>query len=192
MHRRGATACFLCGQSFSTVRPEIGTDGSQSPLPLTSSEPVKPYSPPSTLVSRVLSFRISSFLLVISVVAVCLAGLRKDVVVGTVLALAAAPALIYTIAVAAVRTARGRPMALLEKLRTLLAAIIGVLLITFCAVAASCMTYLSVGRATANSGEVGSIIALAAGGLAGVVGGAFAVYVLFFMKSQRTQESENR
>jgi hypothetical protein len=160
LNRRGATACFLSGHGLGTARPETKSDAPRSLAPLTSCELLKSSAPPNSPVSPALSFRISSLVLVIAVVAVCLAILRQDLVAGAILALTVLPALIYTIAVATIRTARGRPMTLFEKFRTFLAAIFGVLLITFCAVAAACVTYLSVGRAIFSAGEVGSIIAL--------------------------------
>ena len=182
LNRPGATACFLCARRFDTAALYTRGDASQSPTSLTSAAS-------SAAVSRALSFRISSLLLVIAVVALCLAIVREDLLVGTVLALAVVPALAYTIIAAARREARGSPMAVHEKLRTFLAAIVGVALIAFSTVATFFLTCVSVSRATDGAGEVDFIITVVIAVFAGAAAGTSVTYVLLLMNGQRTPKA---
>jgi hypothetical protein len=184
LNRPGATACFLCARRFDTSALDTTGDASQSPTSLTSAAS-------SAAVSPALSCRISSLLLVIAVVAICLAIVREDLLVGTVLALTVLPALAYTIIAAARREARGSPMAVHEKLRAFLAAIVGVALVAFSTVAMFFLTCVSVSRAADNAGEVGFIITVVIAAFAGAAAGASVTYVLVFMKNQQTPKAAN-
>ena len=78
--------------------------------------------------------------MVIAVIAVCLGVAHENLILGIILAVAVAPALVYTVIVAARSKARGRPMAVLDKVRTFLLAIVGVVVIAVSAIIAFFVT----------------------------------------------------
>ncbi|MFI5458242.1 MAG: hypothetical protein ACHRXM_22660 [Isosphaerales bacterium] len=172
-NRPGATACFLCGHRLDTARPETRTGAPKSPASPTSPELVNPYAPPTTFVLPALPFRISSLMLVIAVIVVCLG-------VGP---FGVAPALVYTCIVVAKSKARGRPMAVLEQLSTFLAALIGVVVIAVSAFIAFLVTCFPIGMAADASGT-GLTIAFVIGGMAAGAA-AFLTYLLLTRKRRR-------
>ena len=181
-----ATACFLCGHFLDTARPETRTGAPKSPASPTSPELVNPYKPSTTLLSPALAFRISSLLMVIAVIAVCMGVAHENVFFGILLAVAVAPALGYTFIVAARRKAKERPMAVFEKVSTFLAAIVGVVMIAVSAVVSFFVTCIPVGYATVGAAEdSGLIIALVIGGTAAVAAAAYMTYYLLHRKGRR-------
>ena len=107
-NRPNAAYCFLCGHDLDTDRPEPRARASTSPIPFAASEPVNPYAPPTTFASRAITFRISSLLMVIAVIAVCLGVAHENLILGIILAVAVTPALVYTVIVAAKRQGQGK------------------------------------------------------------------------------------
>jgi hypothetical protein len=143
-------ACFLCGHRLHPPGPdEAKTDG---PGPRTA---------PTALPAPGLSFRISSLLLVIAVIAVCLGVVRENTVLGIALSVAVAPALVYTTLVADRRKARGTSMSVPETVATFLAALAGVVVIAVSTVIAFCVTCLPVGLTSQNI-FLGSVIGILA------------------------------
>ena len=73
---------------------------------------------PTTGFSPAVTFQISSLLLVIAVIAVCLGIAHENIILGIILAVVVVPALVYTVVVAEKRSAGGSPMAVLDKAAT--------------------------------------------------------------------------
>jgi len=187
-NRAGETACFLCGHGLDALRPETRTGVPKAP---TSPDVVNPYEPPTTFVSPLTS-RISSLLMVIAVIAVCLGVAHENLVLGIIQAIAVAPALVYTVIVAAQSTARGRPMAVFKKVSTFLAALVGVVVIAVSAFIAFFVTCLSVGIAS-EAGYIGrdwdlkSLVTACVygGGTAAIAVAAYMTYFLVTRKGRR-------
>ncbi|MGO9922198.1 MAG: hypothetical protein ACLQIB_46815 [Isosphaeraceae bacterium] len=181
-NRPGETACFLCGRSLDTARPATMTGVPKSAAPTTSPELFNPYEPPTTILSPGLTFRISSLLLLIVAVAVCLAVAHEDWIVGIALAAAVAPALGYTSIMASRSAAEGRPMEVFQKVWSFLAALCGVVVIALSALIAFCLTCIPAGFVALNVGDLGSYLALGIGGTAGVAAAAYMTYYLLTRK----------
>jgi hypothetical protein len=179
-NRPGHTACFLCGHGLDTAQPATTTGVPESPASPTWPELVTPYEAPTTIVIPALKFRISSLLLVIAVIAVCLGVLHENWGMGILLAIAVTPALLYTIIVAAKTKARGRPMAVFKKVGTFLGAIVGVVVIAGSAVIAFFVTCIPAVAASRDTNNVAVIC-----GSAGVATAAFVTYYLLFMRGRR-------
>jgi hypothetical protein len=181
----GDIICFLCGHALDTSMPTMETGDPKSPTPSIAPESVNPYAVPAGGYSPAVTFRISSLLLVIAVIAVCLGVAHENVVLGIILAVVVVPALVYTVIVVEKRKVAGIPMAALDKSVVFLVAIGGVLIIEFSAVVAFCMTCIPIGSVSfdANSG-VGVIIGLIVGGIAGIAAGVYATYLLVFRKGR--------
>ena len=181
----GDITCALCGHALDTAMPTMETGALKSPTPSISPESVNPYAPPAGGYSPAVTFRISSLLMLIAVIAVCLGVAHENVVLGIILAVVVVPALVYTFIVVEKRSARGTPMAALDKAVTFLVAIGGVVIIEFSAVVAFCMTCIPIGSVSfgANS-AVGLIIALTVGGIAGIAAAICATYFLVFRKGR--------
>ena len=130
--------CFLCGHGLDTATSEPRTGAPKSPASPAAPEVVNSYEPPAAFFAPAVTFRISSLLMVIAVIAVCLGVAHENLVLGIILAVAVAPALMYTFMVAARSKARGKPMVLLEKVGSFLAAIAGVVVIAVSAFIAFC------------------------------------------------------
>ncbi|MFI5458240.1 MAG: hypothetical protein ACHRXM_22650 [Isosphaerales bacterium] len=177
-NRAGETVCFLCGHGLDTLRPETRKGVPNSP---TSPELVNPYKAPTTIVSPALTFRISSLLLVIAVIAVCLGVAHENWGMGILLAITVTPALLYTMIVAAKSKVRGRPMAVFKKIGTFLAAIVGVVVIAGSAVIAFFVTCIP---AVAISRDM-NIVAVTCY-TAGVATAALMTYYLLFMRGRRS------
>jgi hypothetical protein len=177
--------CFLCGHGLEKATLKIETGAQTSPTPPRSSDSVNPYAPPASDISPAVTFRISSLLLVIAVIAVCLGVAHENLVLGIILAVVVVPALVYTFIVVEKRSARGIPMAVPDKVVTFLVAIGGVLIIEFSGLVAFCMTCIPIGSVSfgANS-AVGMIIALTLGGIAAVAAAGYATYLLVFRKGR--------
>ncbi len=185
-NRPKGTFCFLCGHGLDTARPETSIGAPRSPISFTSPEPIDPYQPPTTFVPTPLSFRISSLLMVIAVIAVCLGVWHEEPVLGIILAVVVAPALVYTVIVAAKSKARGRRMAVFEKVGTFLAAIVGAVVIAVSAIIAFFVTCFPVGIVTLGAaGTATWIIALVSGGTAAVAAAAYMTYRLLTRKGRR-------
>ena len=75
--------------SFSAPEP---TNPFEPPTNDGGAEPINPYAPPATDVTTPLSFRISSLLMVIAVIAVCLGVARAELVLGIIVAVVVMPA----------------------------------------------------------------------------------------------------
>jgi len=118
--------------------------------------------------------------MVIAVIAVCLGVAHENWGMGILLAIAVTPALLYTMIVAVKRKVRGRPMAVLEKVGTFLAAIVGVVVIAGSAVIAFFVTCIPAVAASRDS----NIVAVTCY-TAGVVTAAFVTYYLLFMRGRR-------
>jgi hypothetical protein len=186
-NRAGDSLCFLCGHGLDTARPETRTGVPESPASPTSPELVNPYRAPTTMVSSALTFRISSLLMVIAVIAVCLGVVHENMLLGITLAVVVAPALVYTSIVAAKRKVRGRPMAVLEKVWTFLAAAAGVVLVALSAVIAFFVTCIPVSIGTVRAGGLGFIIGLVTGGTAAVAAAACVTYLLLTRNRRRAR-----
>jgi len=184
-NRGGKTACFLCGHRLVTAWPATMPEVPKSPTSPTSPDLVNPYAPPTDFHSPALTFRINSLLIVTAVIAVCLGVMHERLVLGIILAVAVAPALVYTFIVAARRKARGRPIAVLEKVGTFLAALAGVVVIALAAVIAFFVTCIPVAFADVGAGNTGAMLALVTGGTAGVATAAFMTYFLLCRKGRR-------
>jgi len=124
-------------------------------------------------------------MMAIAVIAVCLGVAHENLVLGIIVAVAVAPALVYTVIVAAKSKAKGRPMAVFQKLNTFLAAAVAVPMVAVSAVIASRVIYVDVGNAACGAGYPGFITALVIGGTAGVATAAYMTYYLFHRKGRR-------
>ena len=119
------------------------------------------------------TFHMSSFLLLIAVVAVCLGAGRDQPVLGIVLAAVVVPAAVYTMIVAFRSAGTGSPMSVFDKVWSFAGAIAGVLAIEFAALVAFCMSCIPAGFITMGAGESGIIVAVVIGGLAAVAAAAY-------------------
>jgi len=128
----------------------------RSPASATSHEAFNPYEAPTTSVSPAITFRISSLLLVIAALAVCLGVWHEAPVLGIILAVVVAPALLYTSIVASGSAAEGKPMAVFQKVWSFLAAIGGVVVIAISGFIAFGITCFSVGFGVLNIKMTGS------------------------------------
>jgi hypothetical protein len=187
-NRPGDITCFLCGHGLENAMLKIETGAQTAPTPPHSSDSVNPYAPPASDISPAVTFRISSLLLVIAVIAVCLGVAHENLVLGIIAAVVIVPALVYTFIVVEKRSARGIPMAVPDKAFTFLVAIGGVLIIEFSGLVAFCMTCIPIGSVSfgANS-AVGLIVALTLGGIAAIAGAWYATYLLVFRKGRNRQ-----
>jgi len=200
LNRAGFRFCFLCNQLLVTVPPATTTDAPKSPTSHTSPELVNPYAPPTTFVSPALTFRISSLLMAIAVIAVCLGVAHENWGLGIVLAVAVAPALLWTIYEATTNKANGRPMAVFEKVGTFLGSLVGVVVIEVSAVIAFVVTCVPMGLATvrgfgdsARANTWGSTylpVAVVNGGLVGIAVGGYVTYVLITRRSRRARKRD--
>jgi hypothetical protein len=137
------------------------------------------------------TFRISSLLLIIAVVAVCLAGWQAQPYVGIGLTVVVLPALGYTCVVAFKSAAAGKPMLVAEKVHTFGAAVAGVLVIEFAALVAFCMTCFPTGYIafSSNAGPPAVVCAFLIGGLAGVAAGGWVTYFLLTRKRRLARKA---
>ena len=188
-NRPGGTFCFLCGHGLDTARPETRAGAPRSPISFTSHEPIDPYEPSTTFVSPDLTFRISSLLMVIAVIAVCLGVVHENLALGIFLAFAVAPALVYTFIVAAKSKARGRPMNVFEKAGTFVASIVGVVVIAGSAFIAFGVTCFSSFVVIGFRGENQNIVVMISYGAA-VATAAFITYYLLFMRGRTGGSAE--
>ena len=193
LNRPGAITCFLCGHGLDTAMSKTEHGAPNSAKSPGSPESVNPYAPPTTGFSPALTFRISSLLMVIAVIAVCLGVAHENLLLGIILAVAVVPALVYTIIVVERRTITGMPMAAIDIAATFVIAIGGVVIIEFSAVVAFCMTCIPIGSVSfgANS-AVGLIIALTVGGIAGIAAAICATYLLVFRKGRNRRIAGKR
>jgi hypothetical protein len=169
----GEAACFLCGCGLGTKAPASPEAG----------KPFNPYAPPTANSSMRPTFRISSLLLIIAVVAVCLGVWQAQPILGAFVAAIVVPALGYVCVIAFKSGSVGKPMAALEKMNSFAAAMLGVVVIEFAALVAFCMTCVPTGfMAMSAGGENGIIVAFVVGGLAAVAAGAYVTYWLITKK----------
>ena len=143
-NRAWKTACFLCHHRLSGADAEKTIGAAHSPSVFPSPPPVIPYESAPTVFSPALTLRISSVVLVIMVLALCLGLWHEVPFVMVILAAAATPALLYTLIVAAKRTITGRPLTDFDGgVGTFLSALAGVLMIGVSAVIAFFITCFS-------------------------------------------------
>jgi hypothetical protein len=166
--RAGETTCFLCGRRLGAV------DAAKETPQLAAV--VRPTLRPT--------YHMSSFLLLIAVVAVCLGAGRDQPVLGIALAVVVVPAAAYTTIVAFRSAGTGRPMSVFEKIGSFAGAITGVLAIEFAALVTFCMTCIPAGFVTASAGEPGIIVAIVIGGTAAVAAAAAMTRYLLTRKSR--------
>ncbi len=135
----------------------------------------------------ILAFRISSLLLIIAVIAVCLAAGQVHLWVGISVSLLVLPALVYTCVRAYQSIAEGRPTEVFEKVWIFVIALYCVALIEFAAVIAFFMTCVPVGflGAAVGLGPWAFMFAVAVGGLTGIVAGGLVVYVIRSVRKDR-------
>jgi hypothetical protein len=119
------------------------------------------------------AFQISSLMLLIAVIAVCAGVWRAGAGWGFALAVAVMPALVYTTFVAFESAAAGRPMDVIEKVGSFIAALAGVVVVALAALIAFCMTCFPAGIVSRNVG-----FALAIGGTAAIAAAAYMTRVL--------------
>jgi hypothetical protein len=168
-NRVGETTCFLCG----------GRSGTDSRTAQAGAKPFNPYAPPAVSVPLRPSFHISSMLLIIAVIAVCLGVWQAQPILGVIVAVIVLPALGYTSVIAFQSASKGRPLAVSEKLNRFLAALLGVVVILFAALVAFCMTCVPTGFIALNAGgESGLIVALVVGGLFAAAAAVGVTYLL--------------
>jgi hypothetical protein len=138
------------------------------------------------------AFRISSLLLIIAVVAVCLANWRVQPYAGIGVTVVVLPALGYTCIVGFKSAAAGKPMLVAEKVHTFGAAFLGVLVIEFAALVAFCMTCFPTGYiAFSTGGGAPAVVgAFVLGGLAAVVAGGWVTYFLLTRKRRLARKAE--
>ena len=140
-NRVGETTCFLCGGRSGTDSPAQAGAKSFNPY----APPSVSYAPPAVSVPLRPSFHISSMLLIIAVIAVCLGVWQAQPLLGVIVAVIVVPALGYTSVIAFQSASKGRPLAVSEKLNRFLAALMGVVVILFAALVAFCMTCVPTG-----------------------------------------------
>jgi hypothetical protein len=128
------------------------------------------------------TFHISSFLLLIALIALCLGVGRAQPVLGIGLAVVVLPAAVYTTIIAFRSAAAGRPMSIFEKLGRFGVAITGVMAIEFAALVAFCITCVPTGFVAMSAGDNGIIFASVIGGIAAVAAAVCMTYYLLTRK----------
>jgi hypothetical protein len=133
------------------------------------------------------SFRISSIMLVMPVIAVCLAVWQAGWLLGMFVTATAMPALVGTCVLASKNAAGGRSMEVRDKVRTFLAALFCALVIGFSAVSALIATFALANPLAISFGfgryapMVGFIVAVQAA----VVAGGLVAYLILPLKKRR-------
>ena len=161
VNRLSRTTCWLCGHS------PVATGAAAEPQPQAS--------PTEKTAQR--TFGLSSLMLLIALIAVCLGVMRELPGLGIALAVVATPALIRTIGAVGRKEARGRPMDVPEIIGTFLGSVAVVTTIAVAAGAAFVATCFPVGLVTLGPdrgwgvGIVGIVFAFVLGfAVAGFVG----------------------
>ena len=155
-----ASQCWMCGQALGRLEP-----------------PGAPSPPPEAAARR--TFGLTSLMLIIVVIAVCLGVLREVPWMGILLAGAVVPALAWTVVVVARSKARrGRPLPAREKVGIFGFALAAVAAIWAAALVAFVITCFPVGMATMDGGANGFILACGVGGVAALAAG-YGSYRLF-------------
>jgi hypothetical protein len=188
-NRAGDSVCFLCDHRLDAARPEVPSDALKRATSRTAPELVNPYAPPGGFDSPALTFRISSLLLVIAVIAVCLGVWHEVPFLGIMLAVVAAPALVYTSVVAARSRASGQPMSVFDKVGSFAGALAGVVVIEFSALigfGATCMPAVGIAVVAGANGQPAMIAAVVVGGI-GAVAAATLVTYFFLTRKGRTR-----
>ena len=134
-------------------------------------------------------FNISSFLLLIALIAFCLGVARAQLVLGIALAVVLLPATAYTTIVAFRSASTGRPMSLFEKLWCFGGAITGVMAVEFAALVAFCITCIPTGFVAMSAGESAIIVAVVVGGIAAVAAAVGMTYYLLNRKWRLTRNA---
>lgn len=192
-NRPQSNSCFLCGHALDAAKAETITGPPRPPISFGSTELINPYAPPASEIARPLSFRISSLLMVIAVIAVCLGVAHENLVLGIILAMAIVPALIYTVIVVQKRGAGGNPLGVADKVTTFLVAIGGVMIVEFSSLVAFCMTCYPIGFVSVSAaGGLGLIVAFGIGGLAAIVTAVYATRLLLSARSQNQRVARRR
>jgi hypothetical protein len=137
------------------------------------------------------TFRISSLLLIIAVVAVCLAAWQLQPYVGIEVAVVVLPALGYTCVVAFKSASAGKPMLVSDKVHMFWIALLGVVVIEFASLVAFCMTCVPTGYIALAVGglEPGLIVACVVGGLAAIAAGGWVTYFLLTRKRRLARKA---
>jgi hypothetical protein len=138
-----ATQCWLCGQSLDRPGPAVA-----------------PPPPPMEPARR--TFGLSSLMLVIALVAVCLGVYREVPGLGILLAILVTPALVRTSVVATRRKAGGRPMPPLDKVGVFAGTLAAVVVIGVSAIAAFAITCFPIGLAAFSMGRNGGVLGVTA------------------------------
>jgi hypothetical protein len=181
----GDVTCFLCGHGLENAVLDIEIEATKSRTSSSSPESIDPFAPPTSESSPNVTFRISSLLLVIAVIAVCLAVAHENPILGILLAVVVVPALVYSFVVVEKRSARGSPVAIRDKAVIFVVAIGDVLIIKLSGLIAFCITsYAIVSAPVASGGAPGLIPAIILGGIAGVAAAWYVTYLLVFRKGR--------
>jgi hypothetical protein len=167
MNPAGAEVCAGCGYCFagpdlmSPTRPIERPRPRPTPL-------LNPYEPPSVPIAPPTTFRIGTGLVIIAVIAFCLAAFRADVSLGVAVTMLILPGTIRTPLVAARRRLEGRPMSVGEQVGTFMMTGLATLGVALSSLIAFVLTCLPSGLVTGNIG-----VALMVGGLGALVCGVW-------------------
>jgi hypothetical protein len=172
--RGGETACFLCGH-------RLGADDAKKAIAHAAGVARPTFRP---------TFHISSILLLIAVVALCLGVGHDEPFLGIALAVVVVPAAVYTTIIAFRSRATGRPMSVFEKVWSFAGAILGVIAIEFAALVAFFMTCIPTGFVTMSAGESGIIVAVVLGGIAAIVVAVYMTRYLLTRKLRLARKAE--
>jgi hypothetical protein len=182
-NRTEVMTCHVCGHHLDAIIPRMEAGASSWPSPR-AWESVNPDAPAAGGNSSAVTFRISSLLMVIAVIAVWLGAARESPGLGIFLAIVVVPALVYTVIAAARRKARLSPMAARHLVRTFFIAIAAVLFIEVSTLLALFWAFLLVVYVTGNSG-----IAVVIGGMAAIVAGGSLIYSMLSRKGGNQRRS---
>jgi hypothetical protein len=187
MNPAGAEVCAGCGHRFagpdlmSPTRPILPPRPRPTPF-------LNPYEPPSAPIAPPTTFRIGTGLVIIAVIAFCLAAFRADITLGVALTMLILPGTIRTPMVAARRRLEGRPMGIGEQVGTFMMTGMATLGVALSSLIAFVLTCLPSGLVTGNIG-----VALMVGGVGAVLCGVWLTRVfLGISREQMAREREIR
>jgi hypothetical protein len=166
-NRPEAMTCHVCGHRLDAIIPRMAAGASSWPVRPRAREPFDPDASPAGGISPGVTFRISSLLMVIAVIGVCLGIARESLGVGISLAIVVVPAFVFTIIAAARRRARSSPMVALDLVRTFFIAMVAVVFIEVSTLVAMFWAGLLVVYVTGSSEialVIGSMTGIATGG----------------------------
>ena len=183
-NRPEAMTCHVCGHRLEAIIPRMAVGASSWSLRPRECESVNPYAATANGISSAITFRISSLLMIIAVIAVCLGVARESPALGLDLAIVVVPALVYTIVAAARRKARSSRMAALDQVRTFFIAIAVVIFIEISALIAAFWTCLLVVYVTRSFG-----FAFVIGGMVGAATAGSLIYSMLSRKDRNERRS---